>query len=162
MEIRRVYEYALQREREGKRFFEQHAESMSHAVAQQAFRQLAQEEEAHIRFIERLLAQGTDPAPEVPGPESGQEPGFFELRALQEHVDQSVIEAMVPDLAVLRMAYLIERDFVEFYESAAERADGAARQALSDLAAWERGHEQLFRRLHDQAFEAYAHMPWGG
>jgi rubrerythrin len=61
------------------------------------------------------------------------------------------------------MAYLIERDFAEFYEMAAERVEAtSARQALEMLARWERGHEELFKRMHDKAFQEYAGMPWGG
>jgi len=30
------------------------------------------------------------------------------------------------------------------------------------LAQWERGHEALFKKIHDKAFEEYAQMPWGG
>jgi len=33
---------------------------------------------------------------------------------------------------------------------------------LEMLATWERGHEKLFKYLHDKAFEEYAQMPWGG
>ena len=33
---------------------------------------------------------------------------------------------------------------------------------LTLLAAWERGHEELFRAYYDRAFEQYAGMPWGG
>ena len=73
-----------------------------------------------------------------------------------------MIEAMVPDLPVLRTAYLIERDFAEFYELAARKSEGEAKQVLEMLARWERGHEELFKRLHDRAFEEYAQMPWGG
>jgi rubrerythrin len=62
----------------------------------------------------------------------------------------------------LRIAYFIERDFAEFYEMAAERVGGEAQQVLKILAGWERRHEALFRQLHDQAFEQYAQMPWGG
>ena len=35
-------------------------------------------------------------------------------------------------------------------------------QVLNALATWERGHEKLFKRYHDKAFEEYAQMPWGG
>ena len=45
MDIRKIYAYALQREREGKRFFEQNAERLSHAAAAGAFRRLAAEEQ---------------------------------------------------------------------------------------------------------------------
>ena len=163
METRKIYEYALQREYEGKRFFEQNADRLSHAAAIEAFRQLAAEEQKHIEFIQAQLDamdRGERSNPEV-GLEM-ERAGFFSQRAASESIDQSVLEAMVPDLAVLRLAYLIERDFSEFYEMAAEDADRDAQVVLRTLAQWERRHERLFRNMHDQAFQEYAHMPWGG
>jgi len=65
-------------------------------------------------------------------------------------------------LPVLRMAYLIERDFAEFYSQAASKAGGDAKIILDMLASWEAGHERLFKSMHDKAFEKYAGMPWGG
>ncbi len=159
MDIVKVYQYALLREREGKRFFEECAGRVGHAAAVQAFRELAAEEGKHIEFITRLLdglASGALPE-ELDAGE-----GFFSRRAVSEFLDQTVMESMVPDLPVLRMAYLIERDFAEFYESAAEAAVGEAKRALSMLAEWERVHEKLFKNLHDRAMEAYDRMPWGG
>ena len=88
--------------------------------------------------------------------------GFFTQRASLASINQTVSEAMVPDLPVLRMAYLIERDFAEFYEAAAQKTEGEPRQVLSMLAQWERGHERYFKEWHDKAFEDYAKMPWGG
>jgi len=40
--------------------------------------------------------------------------------------------------------------------------DTGAQRALNMLAKWERGHERLFKSMHDKAFEEYAGMPWGG
>ena len=167
MDIRKVYDYALQREREGKRFFEQNAERLGHAAAAGAFRRLAAEEGKHIEFIQGLLnALDKDGAPSgVPDDAVAAElekEGFFSERATSELLDQTVLEAMVPDLPVLRTAYLIERDFADFYEMAAGKAEGEARQALEMLARWERGHEAFFKKIHDRAFEEYAQMPWGG
>jgi len=163
MDIRKVYAYALQREYEGKRFFQEHSERMSHASVADVFAQLAAEEQKHIDFIEAQMAaldEGSQPS-EVPGM-ALEEEGFFSQRALSEMLEQTVIESMVPDLPVLRMAYLIERDFAEFYEMAAAKAEGGAKKTLKLLARWERGHEKLFKQLHDQTFEEYASMPWGG
>ena len=164
MDIRKIYEYALQREHEGKRFFLENAERVKHAGVVGAFRHLAEEEQKHIRFIEGLLEaldEGASPGHAEIEAEASDE-GFFSARAASEMLDQTVAESMVPDLSVLRMAYLIERDFVEFYQAAAERAEGDAREALEMLAGWERGHERFFKELHDTAFEEYAQMPWGG
>ncbi len=163
MDIRKVYEYALQREHEGKNFFEQNATRLSHAAAVGAFERLAGEEQKHIEFIQGLLdildgEKASDTAVDV---ELEQE-GFFSERAVSELLDQTVLEAMVPDLPVLRTAYLIERDLAEFYEMAAKKAEDEAKEALQMLAAWERGHEAFFKRIHDKAFEEYAQMPWGG
>ncbi len=163
MDIRKIYEYALQREHEGKRFFEQNAERLNHAAAVSAFKQLAAEEQKHIEFIQaQINALDKGEAANISmGLELDKE-GFFSQRAQSEMLDQTVLQAMVPDLPVLRMAYLIERDFAEFYEMAAGKSEGKAKEVLEMLANWERGHEKLFKRLHDEAFEEYAQMPWGG
>jgi rubrerythrin len=162
MDIRKIYQYALQREHEGKRFFERNAGRMAHAAVVGAFQRLAQEEQKHIDFIEGLL-DAFDKGKASQAADVGlDEDDFFSERAASEMLDQTVAESMVPDLSVLRMAYLIEHDFVEFYESAAEKADGEAQEALEKLATWERGHARFFKQLHDTAFEEYAEMPWGG
>jgi rubrerythrin len=162
MDIRKIYEYALQREIEGKRFFEENAERLQHAAAKGAFKVLAQEEQKHIFFIEKQLASLNEGQGVVVMEESLQPGSFFAQRAESEQVDQSVAQAMVADLPVLRMAYLIERDFAEFYEMAASKAEGSAKQVLQSLAEWERTHEALFKNMHDTIFEQYAQMPWGG
>ena len=164
MEIRKIYEYALSREHEGRNFFQTNATRFSHAAAQGVFEAIAAEEDKHIQFIQSLI-DGLD-REGATGLETGtafEAESFFSQRAETELLDQTVIESMVPDLSVLRLAYLIERDFAEFYEMAAGRVeDAAAQQALHMLAKWERGHEELFKKMHDKAFELYAGMPWGG
>lgn len=163
MDIQKIFEYALGREREGKRFFEENASRLSHAAAVEAFEKLAAEEQKHIEYIQNQLdaLERSETADLQSGIEM-EDAGFFTARAGSESIDQSVAEAMVPDLPVLRMAYLIERDFAEFYEMAAKKAGGESQQVLNMLAGWERRHEALFKQFHDEAFEQYAHMPWGG
>lgn len=128
-----------------------------------AFRKLAAEEQKHIEYIQRqldLLDQGQ--SPDTGMGKTMEQTRFFKARASSEFIEQTVSEAMVPDLPVLRMAYLIERDFTEFYEKAANKTEGEAKIVLETLSYWERRHEELFRQLHDKAFEEYAQMPWGG
>ena len=159
MDIQKILEYALQREFEGKRFFEQNAARLQNAAAVGAFKAIAAEEQRHIEFIQSqldALAGGHAPAPELPSA------GFFADRAENEHIADTVAESMVADLPVLRMAYLIERDFAEFYAQAASKAEGDAKKTLDMLAHWESGHERLFKSMHDKAFELYSGMPWGG
>jgi rubrerythrin len=163
MDIRKIYEYALSREYEGKHFFDENAERLKEAAAINAFKQLAGEEQKHIDFIQNqidLLEKGLHSDTSMG--KKLEQAGFFSMRASSEIIDQSVAEAMVPDLPVLRMAYLIEHDFVEFYEDAASQATGEAKQVLLMLSQWERRHEHLFKLFFDRAFEQYSNMPWGG
>ena len=163
MDIRKIYDYALQREYEGKRFFEENASRLSHASVVGVFHKLAQEEQKHIEFIQRQIDLLSENKPsDLEMGVSFEKAGFFSIRATSEFIEQTISEAMVPDLPVLRMAYLIERDFAEFYEKAASQAKDNARQVLETLAYWERRHESLFKELHDKAFEEYSGMPWGG
>ena len=164
MDLRKIYEYALQREHEGMGFFRQNAARFRHAAVAGAFAKLADEEQKHIEFIQAMIdGLDGDGLTDLERGSALEAEGFFSQRAQTEMLDQTVIESMVPDLSVLRMAYLIERDFAEFYEMAAGRVeDAAAQQALQMLAKWERRHEELFKKMHDKAFEQYAGMPWGG
>jgi len=162
MEIRKIYEYALIREYEGKRFFEENAKRLSHAAAVNAFQQLAIEEQKHLNFIQNQINILAGQAGDVEYGLKLEQAGFFSQRAQSESIDQSIAEAMVPDLPVLRMAYLIERDFAEFYETTANQTEGDAKQVLSMLSKWERRHERLFKHFYDLAFEEYSKMPWGG
>ena len=162
MDIRKIYEYALSREVEGKRFFQENASRLSHSAAVGAFNRLAEEEQRHIEFIQLQISLLDKPATEAPQPADQSKAGFFTQRAESEALDQTVYEAMVPDLPVLRMAFLIERDFAEFYESSARNAEGQAKTVLESLAAWERNHERFFKHMHDRVLEQYEEMPWGG
>ena len=44
------------------------------------------------------------------------EQDIFSSRADSEHLDTTLVESDTPDITILRMAYLIEKDFAEFYE----------------------------------------------
>lgn len=161
--LRRICEYALQREHEGRSFFQHNAQRIAHEAAAGIFRKLQAEEEKHITFIEGLLKSlGSGNIASEARDNSLTAEGFFAQRADAEMLDQTVIESMVPDVTILRMAYLIERDLAEFYEMAASKAEGEAREALGALATWERSHEKLFKELHDRVYEQYMKMPWGG
>ena len=160
MNINKILEYALEREHEGKRFFIENAMRLQNAAAQSAFIAIAEEEQKHIEFIEGQIAalKAGTPSQAIELPKAG----FFADRADSESIADTVMESMVADLPVLRMAYLIERDFAEFYAQAASKAEGDAKKTLDILAKWEAGHEKLFKKMHDELFEKYAEMPWGG
>ena len=162
MDLVKIYEYALQREHEGYDFFSSNAKKMGSRAAAGVFDKLAAEEEKHIAYINALLTRLKSAQTTAAVSDPLLDEDLFVKRAALEHIEETVIESMIPDVTVLRMAYLIERDFAEFYEMAAAKAEEDAQQALLKLAAWERGHERLFKELHDRVYQEYMQMPWGG
>ncbi|MFV0436888.1 MAG: ferritin-like domain-containing protein [Desulfopila sp.] len=160
MNEQKVFEYALQREKEGYKFFKSNADKSSHAAVKGVFQRLADEELKHIEYINGLLANADDKAAKTAAALEGD--GWFASKAKDEMLDQEIIESMIPDVAVLRTAFLIEKDLAEFYANAAAKASGKAKESLTLLAKWEKGHEAFFKQLHDRIFEEYAQMPWGG
>lgn len=160
--VRRILEYALEREHQGLAFFKENAGRLRHPAAQGVFEQLAHEEAAHARYVARLLMQYEDHGVISELPDAIGQSDLFSSPALTELMDQPIGNSVVSDLSVLRMAFLMASDLALFYSRAATRTEGGVAEALDELARCEKAHEKLFRKLHDTLSEGYLGMSWGG
>lgn len=67
-------------------------------------------------------------------------------------------EKEMSDLAIIRMAYLMENDFAIFYKNAADAVeDPQAKQFLKGLAEWEEGHRAMFYSKYENLLKKH----WG-
>lgn len=161
----KIFEYALNQEQTGKGFFEYSLQRMGVGAAVSAFKRLIEEEEKHIYFINRILAdlkKGGELEPSELESVVIKPTNYFDERAKSEFLQQCLEGSMVPDVTVFNTAWLIEKDLSEFYQKMADQTEGKARKALSMLSMWEKGHEAFFREYRDKLTDVYAHMPWGG
>jgi rubrerythrin len=161
----KIFEYALNQEETGKSFFQTSLQRMGWGAAVSAFTRLIKEEENHIRFIKNILLdlkQGGADQLQIDRGIDLPQTNFFDERAKAEFQQQVLYESMVPDVTVFSMAWLIEKDLCEFYEKMANQTEGKAKEALTMLAEWERGHERFFREYREKLTEIYSKMPWGG
>lgn len=156
--------YAMQMELDGHDFFKEKAEKVSGETAKKLFLQLADIEMEHYHFLKKHLDKYTENETfELEGRLEEIEPEIFEDRAETEHVDAALKESDVPDITILRMAYLIERDYKEFYENAAKEADEPIiKELFETLSKWEAGHESIFKSEYDRRMKEYMSLPWGG
>jgi rubrerythrin len=161
----KIFEYALNQEETGKAFFQNSLSRLGVGSAVSAFERLILEEEKHIEFLHRLIANV----------KAGQKIGladveavvlkpvdYFDGRARSEFLQRCIEGSMVPDVTVFNLAWLIEKDLAEFYQAMAQKTEGEAKLALAMLADWESSHEKFFRQFRDVLTETYARMPWGG
>lgn len=160
-----ILKYAMQMELDGHNFFKEKAEAFVNPTTKELFLTLAEIEMEHYRFIEEQLNNylETDSFNTDTKMMNRDENSIFEKREQSEHIDATLAESDIPDITILRMAYLIEKDYAEFYNKAAEKADDEDAKALfTQLAKWEEGHKKIFKKEYDRRMEEYMNLPWGG
>ncbi len=161
-----ILKYALDMELNGHNFFREKAEVFSDPTTASLFRELAAVEMEHYELIKAELDAYTQ------SPEAFElneevlqrdESNIFQQRQGSEALDTTLVESDVPDVTIMRMAYLIERDFKEFYEEAKDMVeDENVKKLLQRLSDWEKGHETIFKREYDRLKKEYLTLPWGG
>ncbi len=153
---------AIQTEIDGHNFYQRFATQTEDPGAQAMFERLARDEVMHLELLRNTKAMLE---------ESGQ---WAEYRGVSldivsgapifsdERLKQNIV-AHTSDLSALRVAYLIEKDAVEFYTRAARETDDPnGRRMFLDLVRMEQGHLDLLEheynslRAHFQSAMGFA------
>lgn len=150
-------EMAMQTERDGREFYLKAATATQHEGARVLFSRIADDELGHLAMLEArkqaLLKEGRWlPMREALTASVPSTPIFAEMPSAGE------LNAYTSDLSALRIAYLRERDAVEFYTRAAERtADPEGKKMYRALANMEQAHQDALEteyKLLSEQFKA--------
>lgn len=153
----KILEYAMTMEKQGQQFYLKYQDAVEGERFQGIFASLAQVEEEHYALLKKqydLMKQEGNLGTFESALSRGDE--IFEqvLRQEQAMKDPEADQSL-NNLAILRMAYLIEKDFADFYSKAAEQTDSPeAKKLLTSLAAWEEKHRQMFYDDYQELLEA--------
>lgn len=164
MNYEQILRYAMEMELRGSEFFKENAKKFNNPTSKKLFSNLAETEMEHYRYLKNQLdnyieSNKFDLSDEV----LDREEDIFKEREDSEKIKYTLEQSDIPDLTILRMAYLIEKDFKEYYINAMENADDkGARKIFEKLAKWEEGHEKLFKYEYDRRMKEYMNLPWGG
>ncbi|MBN1136583.1 MAG: ferritin family protein [Anaerolineae bacterium] len=138
-----VLQMAIQTEIDGHNFYQKFAERSTEPDARRIFERLARDEIMHLEMLRNtkaMLEQSGEWA-EYKGLALDVDQGAPIFS--QERVKQNVV-AHTSDLSALRVAYLIEKDAVDFYTRAAAQTDNPnGRRMFRDLADMEQDHLRL-------------------
>lgn len=162
-----ILKYAMRMEKEGAEFFLTQSQRFQDATTRELFKKLAKIEESHYDYLEQQLKHYTEgklTTEDISQQHMDQtESDIFHSRAKSEHLNTTLTESDTPDITILRMAYLIEKDFAEFYENARDYVEDDTLKALFEqLSSWEKGHEKLFKTEYQRLMKEYMTLPWGG
>lgn len=129
-------------ELEGYRFYHLKAKEAKTKPVASIFEYLAEMEKEHTEFIRRLIKELKEGGEIAQVPEGMNR--TFEWRYESQAMDEVSPEDDILDLSALRMAYLVEKDFMNFYARAAEvEKDEKLRTILTVLRDWEDGHRRI-------------------
>jgi len=150
---------AMRIEQNGYRFYRRAAEETDDPKAKELFNGLAEDEIAHESILRtRLKALEQDgewkpvAATEWPDavPFEGEGPIFS-----RERIEEGVRD-YTSELSALRMAYLIEKNAVEFYTKAARETDDPVGKAMyQDLVDWEKTHQRVLEEEYEFLAERF-------
>lgn len=149
---------AIRIEQNGYRFYRRVAEETDEPKAAELFNGLAEDEIAHERMLKTRVTALEREGSWLPVDEDEWPTDVAHSKAeaifSRERIEQGKYD-YTSELSALRMAYLIEKNAVEFYTKAArETADPVGKGMYEDLAEWERGHQRIleeeYRFLLDQ------------
>ena len=155
---------AIQTEINGHNFYQSFAEQTQDPSARAMFDRLARDEVMHLELLRNTRAMLE---------ESGEWADYkgVSLQATEgapifsrERVRQNIV-SNASDLSALRVAYLIEKDAVDFYSHAAEQTDDpSGKRMFLDLAKMEQSHLDLlegeYTFLKDQFQSAMGFAPF--
>ena len=151
-------------ELQGHNFYKENSEKSDNPMTKEILTKLAKTELDHYEYLKSLLKEYEDTnavSGEIPLPK--EEDVIFQHRKDSEKLDAAIEQSMIPDMNVLRMAYLIEEDFQQYYENMAKKVDDPKlKDILLKFSDWEAGHAKLFRGEYQKRMDIYMNMSWGG
>ena len=142
-------EMAIQTEIDGYSFYKKFAAETEDPDARVMFERLAQDEVMHLELLRGVKAKLKDHGEwaeyrGVPLPPVKAAPIFS-----RERVEQNIV-GYTSDLSALRVAYLIEKDAVDFYRRAARGTDNPnGKRIYLDLVRMEESHLALLQGEYD-------------
>ncbi|KLO21899.1 MULTISPECIES: ferritin-like domain-containing protein [unclassified Marinitoga] len=142
-----ILNYALAKEIEGKNFYKSKLDNISNLQLKEIFSMLVEMEQGHAEYIKKLIKKYEDEKNlDVEFEEDNE--NLFQTREEKE-ITGGKIEEMTLDLSVVKMAYLIEDDFMKFYKNAAEKVENNdAKKLFEKLSKWEETHRDILYNIY--------------
>ena len=148
-----IIKFAMEMEKKGQEFYLNNRDKVKNPRVRKIFENLADVEDSHYK----ILKQHYDT---LSNTEDWEMLDMDLCKPCAEKLlTDSEIEGVnldydISDITILRMAYLIENDFAQFYHNAAKSIENTrAKKLLSNLESWEIQHREAFYDEYKKAME---------
>ncbi len=158
--VKNILKFAMRMEKDAEDFYTYYMDKVKSESSKRLFSELAEIEKEHYAILKSKFDElGFSEPPltiswVVDSNFAAKDPSILSVNS--DMIGDSDDE--VSDLNVIRMAYLIENDFAEFYKNAVDMVeDAGAKQLLSTMAEWELKHREMFHETYQLLLKKH----WG-
>lgn len=149
---------AMQTERDGRAFYLGAAESTQNEQGRALFALIADEELGHLAMLEARRKALADQGRWLPFDEQPQD-AMSKTPIFSKRLGDGELNAHTSDLSALRVAYLLEKDAVDFYSRAAEQTDDAeGKKMYRFLVQMEQSHQDALETEYKLLSEQFKSM----
>ncbi|KDR96116.1 Rubrerythrin [Peptoclostridium litorale DSM 5388] len=148
-----IIKFAMEMEKKGQEFYLRNMDKVKNPRVRKIFESLADVEDLHYKMLKRHHDTLSDTGDWEMLDMDLCKPCAEKLLTDAE-IEGVTLEYDISDITILRMAYLIENDFAQFYHNAAKSVENtAAKKILSNLESWEIQHREAFYDEYKKAME---------
>ncbi|MGO1368191.1 MAG: ferritin family protein [Senegalia sp. (in: firmicutes)] len=155
-----ILKYAMEMERQGQRFYEKYKDDVENENAKKVFASLAKVEDDHYQILKKHydgLSENKNWSSEDIDLSGGEDIFENTFKEEEDKMTEKNLNSSFSDMTIMRMAYLIENDFANYYRQAIEKTDNEqAKNLLKTLAEWEDKHREYFYK----EFKSYMQDSW--
>jgi rubrerythrin len=144
MKVTDVLALAYNMELQGMRFYEDQKDKVKLPVVRELFSFLREMEQGHAAYLEKQIENVGAGKSLDSLPDSVEGDRYREIMSRQKVVAEN-LDSDLGDYSIMRMAYLIEKDFAEFYTRSSSESEGEVKDLFHTLAEWERGHAEMMK-----------------
>ncbi|MCX7708932.1 MAG: ferritin family protein [Clostridia bacterium] len=156
--VQRILNFAMRMEKDAADFYSYYMDKVSSPATRELFHELVETEKQHYGFLKNKYDElGFSEPPlviswVVDSNFAAKDPHILSINS--EVAGDPDVE--VSDLSIIRMAFLIESDFAEFYKNAIEVVvEPDAKNLLKTLADWEEQHKKMFQEKYQKLIKKY-------
>jgi rubrerythrin len=144
MSLENIFKMAYKMEIQGMNFYSAQKDRVKLPILKETFDYLQKMEKNHADYLQRQIdnVSNEKTLDDLPTEEDDK----FRERMKKQLIDVRKLDSDLGDYSIIRMAYLIEKDFAEFYRKSAEsQKEEKTKQLFNTLSEWEVGHAEMMK-----------------
>jgi rubrerythrin len=144
MKVEDVLRLAQKMELQGMEFYDEQKNRVKLPLLRDLFSFLSEMEKGHAEYLGRQLKNIASGKSLDALPEPVEQDRYRDIMARQK-IKPANLDSDLGDYSIMRMAYLIEKDFADFYDRSAVESDGEVKGLFGRLADWEKDHARMMK-----------------